>query len=117
MIWGTFRVSYNGGTFTRPTVEEPALGASTVEEPAPGAPTVEESSPGAPTVEEPASGVFSFEKLGPSLLKPALWVLKALGKTGLRSLDPGRFPLWVPNPVEPALRVPALSETALSVPP
>ena len=58
-----FRVSYNGGAFTRPTVEEPALGASTVEEPAPGAPTVEESSPGAPTVEEPASGVFSFKNL------------------------------------------------------
>ena len=93
------------------------MGSHTTEGPSPGAPTVEEPAPGAPTVKEPAPWVFSFEKLGPSLPKPALWVLKALGKTGLRALDPGRFPLWVPNPVEPALGVPAPSEAALSVPP
>ena len=101
-----------------PRIWEPAqIGASTVEEPSPGAPTVKEPSPGAPTVEEPAPGFLVLKKLGPSLLKPALWVLKALGKTGLRALDPGRFPLLVPNPEEPALGVPVLSETALSVPP
>ena len=97
-----------------PTAEEPAQGAPTVEEPAPGAPTVEEQSPGAPTVEELASGVFSFEKPWSFFTKTCSVGSKSSRETGLRALDPRRFPLSAPNPVEPAQGVPGSSETVVS---
>ena len=100
-----------------PRIGEPAIiGSPPTKEPSQEASSVAEPISGAPTVEESATGIISFEKLGPSLLKPALWLLKALEKNGLRALDPGRFPLWVPTPVEPALGIPAPSETSLSIP-